>query len=270
MIRNITIGQFYPVKSLIHTLDPRTKILWTILYMVLLFSVKTLLSYLFIALVTLFIVYLSRVPMKFLFRGLKPLLFLLIFTALINLFMTVGESGTELFSYGIIRIYPLGVKTAVNMIIRLVLLVTGSSILTFTTSPIVLTNGIERLLSPFKKIGVPSHEIAMMMSIALRFIPTLLEETDKIIKAQSARGADFETGKISQRIKALLPILVPLFVSAFRRADELALAMESRCYHGGEDRTALNVLSYSVTDLYALLFSVFVTFGIIVLNRCVL
>ena len=250
MLRDITLGQYYNTKSPIHDMDPRTKILGVIFYMVVLFAASTALEYGLVVLFTAAVIKISNVPLKFITRGLKPIVYIMVFTLILNLFMT--STGDELFRLWIFRVTDDGVILAVKMAIRLVMLILGTSLLTLTTSPIALTGGIERLLSPFRKIGVPSHEIAMMMSIALRFIPTLMEETDKIIKAQTSRGADFESGNLVQKVKAMIPILVPLFVGAFRRADELAVAMECRCYNGGNGRTSLRELAFHKADGAAL------------------
>lgn len=250
MLRDITIGQYYSVESSIHKMDPRFKILASTLYLISLFIIQNLYAY---ALVISFIglaVILSKVPVGFVMRGLKPIFMLIIFAFVINIFMTPGD---PLFKWGFISVSVEGVERAFFMALRLILLIVGTSLLTLTTSPIELTDGIEYLLNPLKKIGMPAHELAMMMTIALRFIPTLLEETDKIMKAQMARGADFESGNIMSRAKALIPLLVPLFISAFRRADELAMAMEARCYRGGEGRTRMKVLKYTRYDLIGLL-----------------
>ncbi|WP_027399952.1 energy-coupling factor transporter transmembrane component T family protein [Anaerovorax odorimutans] len=263
MIRDITLGQYYPGSSIIHKLDPRTKIISTFIFIITLFLVKDFLGYLIatIALGTTIII--SRVPLKFILKGLKPIFLIIIFTFTINMFMT---KGTPLISLGFLTISKEGLYTAVFMGVRLVLLIIGSSLLTLTTKPINLTDGIEKLLRPLRKIGVPAHELAMMMTIALRFIPTLLEETDKIMKAQMARGADFESGNIIKRAKALIPLLVPLFISAFRIAQDLAMAMEARCYKGGDDRTRMNEMKLQGKDVAAfLLMIVFV--AIILLQR---
>lgn len=246
MIRDITIGQYYPSGSLIHKLDPRTKILITFAYIIGLFFINHLIGYAFVAACFYAAVKVSKVPLKFMLKGLKSIMFILLFTVVLNVFFTT--TGNVLWSWGFLKITDEGLMIAIKMGIRLILLIVGSSLLTLTTSPIELTDGIESLLSPFRKIGVPAHEIAMMMSIALRFIPILLEETDKIMKAQMARGADFESGNIIQRAKAMIPIMVPLFISAFRRAEELAMAMEARCYRGGVGRTRLNRLKYKKND----------------------
>ncbi len=248
MLRDITIGQYYSVPSVIHKMDPRFKIIGSILYLVSLFLINQLFAYTAVIIFIGLVIKLSKVPLSFILKGLKPVFMLILFAFVINVFFTTGE-GDALIKAGFIKIYPEGIERAFFMAIRLVLLIVGTSVLTLTTSPIELTDGIEYLLSPFKKIGMPAHELAMMMTIALRFIPTLLEETDKIMKAQMARGADFESGNLMNRAKALIPLLVPLFISAFRRADELAMAMEARCYKGGEGRTRMKVLKFTRLDL---------------------
>ncbi|NLM25770.1 MAG: energy-coupling factor transporter transmembrane protein EcfT [Firmicutes bacterium] len=245
MLRNITIGQYIPGESLLHRLDPRTKILATFLFIVLLFLVDSFVGYGLAALLIFAAIYFSRIPLKFILRGIKPLLVIIILTLSLHLFMTEGR---VIFQIWFLKVTVEGLVRGLMMGSRLVLLVMGTSILTLTTSPIMLTDGIESLLKPGRKIGVPAHELAMMMTIALRFIPTLLEEIDKIMKAQMARGADFESGNIIQRAKSLIPILVPLFVSAFRRADDLAIAMEARGYRGGEGRTKFRELKFSKVD----------------------
>lgn len=250
MIRDITIGQYYPSESIVHELDPRVKIGATFVYILSLFFAKGFLGYGFAAFALLILTKVCKVPYSFLFRGIKSILMILILTAVLNL-LTYSD-GQVLFSIGVFSITVEGIGLAVAMCTRLLLLVMGSSLLTLTTTPIRLTDGIEALLRPFRKIGLPSHEIAMMMTIALRFIPTLLEETDKIMKAQQARGADFESGNIVHRAKNLVPILIPLFLSAFRRADELAMAMEARCYRGGEHRTRMKVLRFCLKDVGAM------------------
>lgn len=249
MLRDITIGQYYPGNSVIHKLDSRFKIMAALSYVVSLFLIKNLITYVFISAFVFTTVKIAKVPVKFILKGLKPILFIIVFAFSINMFMTPGE---VIFQVWKLKISDVGMYRAFFMAFRLIFLIIGTSILTLTTSPIVLTDGIEQLLNPFKRIGVPAHELAMMMTIALRFIPTLLEETDKIMKAQMARGADFETGNVLARAKSLVPLLVPLFVSAFRRADELAMAMEARCYRGGDNRTRLNVLQYNKRDMYGL------------------
>ncbi len=249
MIRDITIGQYYPVSSPTHKLDPRTKIIITFIYIISLFFIKYFIGYAFIAGALYLAIKVSHVPLSFMLKGLRGIAFILLFTVVLNIFFTPG--GRVLVSWRFISITEQGLTTALMMGTRLILLIVGSSLLTLTTSPIELTDGIEYLLNPFRKIGVPAHEIAMMMSISLRFIPILLEETDKIMKAQMARGADFETGNIIKRAKAMIPIMVPLFISAFRRAEELAMAMEARCYRGGVGRTRMNSLQYERRDVYA-------------------
>ena len=249
MLSNITMGQYYPVDSRIHRLDPRIKLLLTVLFIVIVFLAKTFWGYLLILAFVWGISRLANVPFRMLLRGLRPLRFIIILTFLLNLFFTTGD--TLWISFWIIRVYREGFYQAAFFSLRLVFLVLGTSLLTLTTSPISLSDGIEILLSPLKKIHFPAHELAMMMTIALRFIPTLLEETDKIMKAQMARGADFESGNLISRARAMVPLLVPLFVSAFRRAGDLAMAMESRCYHGGEGRTRLRVLKLTRNDWIA-------------------
>ena len=249
MLNNITMGQYYPVDSRIHRLDPRIKLILTIVFIVTVFMAKTFLGY---AIILGFVWLTSRmanVPFRMLLRGLKPLRLIIILTFLLNLFFTPGE--TVWVEFWVIRIAKEGLLQASFYSLRLVFLVIGTSLLTLTTSPVSLSDGIEILLTPLKKIHFPAHELAMMMTIALRFIPTLLEETDKIMKAQMARGADFESGNLIARAKAMVPLLVPLFVSAFRRAGDLAMAMESRCYHGGEGRTRLRVLKITRNDWIA-------------------
>jgi len=249
MIRDITIGQYYPAESAIHRLDPRVKLVATLVFLVSLFLFDSFWGYI-PALIFLFsIIHISKVPFHYIVRGLKAVVVLLLFTLVFNIFLTKGEN--ELISWKFIHIYEEGLLLAGFMAIRLTMLIIGSSMMTFTTTPNQLTDGMERLFSPLKLIKVPVHEVAMMMSIALRFIPILLEETDKIMKAQQARGADFESGNLLKRAKALIPILVPLFVSAFRRAGDLAMAMEVRCYHGGEGRTKMKPLRYKGRDAVA-------------------
>lgn len=249
MIRDITIGQYYPTDSPIHRLDPRAKILSTFAYIIALFVVEEYIGYVLVAAFVYGLTKVAKIPLKFILKGLRAIFVIIIFTVILNVFMAPGE--TILFELGWLKVTLEGLELALKMVSRLVLLIVGSSLLTLTTSPIELTDGIEALLKPFSKIGVPAHEIAMMMSISLRFIPILLEETDKIMKAQMARGADFETGGIIKRAKALIPILVPLFISAFRRADELAMAMEARCYRGGENRTRMKQLMFEKGDYMA-------------------
>ena len=245
MLKDITLGQFFPGTSLAHRLDPRTKILLTVVYIVALFCAESFVSYGVMAALLITGVKVSGVAPKALVRGLKPVLFIICFTAILNLFYTPGEI---LVQFWVLKITKEGIFTAFFMALRISMLIMGTFLLTYTTSPIALTDGLESLLGPLKKVKVPVHELSMMMSIALRFIPTLIEETDKIMSAQKARGADFESGSLLDRAKALVPILVPLFISAFRRADELAVAMECRCYHGGQGRTKLHVLHYQSRD----------------------
>ncbi len=261
MLRNITLGQFFPGNSPLHHMDPRVKIIWTLFYVVLLFFVKNYTGFLLYGVFTAFIIAVSEIRPRFVFSGLRPILFLLLFTAALNIFMGGGE--TVLFRLGFLTATKEGVYAAGIMMLRLIFLIIGSSMLTFTTSPIVLTDGIEHLLRPFSKIGLPAHEIAMMMTIAIRFIPTILEETDKIMKAQTARGADFESGNLLQRAKAMIPLLIPLFISAFRRADELAVAMECRGYHGGEGRTRMHVLKVSSVDIKSIPYAILLVLGVI-------
>lgn len=249
MMKNITMGQYYPVDSWVHRLDPRTKILLTIAMIVAVFLVKTMVGYGLILGFVYLVSRLSHIPFRMLLKGIKPLKFILILTFLLNLFFNSGE--TMLIEWGFLKISYEGLAQAIHYSLRLVFLVLGTSLMTLTTSPIALSDGIEMLLSPLKRIRFPAHELAMMMTIALRFIPTLLEEADKIMKAQMARGADFESGNLLARAKAMVPLLVPLFVSAFRRAGDLAMAMESRCYHGGENRTRLRVLKITKNDWLA-------------------
>ena len=249
MIRDITIGQYYPVDSKLHRLDPRVKIMCTLLYLISLFLFQNIFGYLVATAFLIIVIRMSKVPFKFIVKGLRPIIMLLMITVVFNLFLT--KTGNVLLKVWILQITDDGVRTAFFMMLRLVYLILGSSIMTFTTTPNALTDGIERLLWPLRKIKIPVHEIAMMMSIALRFIPILLEETDKIMKAQTARGADLESGNIVQKAKAMIPILVPLFVSAFRRATDLAMAMEARCYRGGEGRTKMKPLIYQKKDYIA-------------------
>ena len=266
MLSNITMGQYYPTDSIVHRLDPRVKILLTIAFIVGIFLVHSLWGYALALVFVYFMARLSHVPFKMLMRGLRPLRFILVLTFVLNLFFS-GE-GTILWQWSFITITHEGLSRAVHYCLRLLFLVIGTSLLTLTTSPVSLSDGLELLLSPLKVIHFPAHELAMMMTIALRFIPTLLEEADKIMKAQMARGADFESGNLLARAKAMVPLLVPLFVSAFRRAGDLATAMESRCYRGGESRTRLRVLKLTRADLYAsLIMAAFV--GLIVIEGLV-
>ena len=249
MLKDITLGQYFPGNSVVHLLDPRTKLVFLVAYIVALFAAVNWVSYGLVFLFLTAVIAASRIPLKSIISGMKPLAMILVFTGILNLFFTTGEH--VLVSFWGITITQEGIKRAVLMVLRILMLITGTFLLTYTTSPIALTDGLESLLGPLKKLRMPVHELAMMMCIALRFIPTLIEETDKIMSAQKARGADFENGSLLQRVKALVPILVPLFISAFRRADELATAMECRCYHGGDGRTKMKLLRYARRDLCA-------------------
>lgn len=262
MLKDITLGQFFPGNSIVHRLDPRTKLVLTLIYIVALFTANGYFSYGLMAAVLIVCVLLSKISLKTILRSIKPLIIIIMFTFFLNMLFT---PGTPIFKLWIITITLEGVTMACKMIIRLVMLIIGTFLLTYTTSPIALTDGLEQLMNPLKKIRVPVHELAMMMSIALRFIPTLIEETDKIMSAQKARGADFESGNLIRRAKAMLPILVPLFISAFRRADELAIAMESRCYHGGEGRTRMKQLKMKRYDVLALCWGAVVLAAVILL-----
>ena len=262
MLKDITLGQYFPGNTIAHRLDPRSKLILVVLYIAALFQAKGWISYAAVTAVTALCMILSHIRPKNIFKGLKPMLFIIVLTALLNMFYT---SGREIIP-GWHMTWE-GLEKSVQMILRIVLLITGTFLLTYTTSPIALTDGLEILLGPLKKIKVPVHEMTIMMSMALRFIPTLIEETDKIMSAQKARGADFETGRLTERAKALLPILVPLFVSAFRRADELAVAMESRCYHGGEGRTRMKQLHFAARDWIALTLGLLFLAGMIVMKR---
>ncbi|MBQ6116092.1 MAG: energy-coupling factor transporter transmembrane protein EcfT [Oscillospiraceae bacterium] len=265
MLKDITLGQYFPGNTLIHRLDPRTKLLCVVLYIVALFCAKWFVSYGLVAAVLITCIRISRVKLKTMTKGLKTVYIIVAFTAVMNLFFTGGEPVADL---PILRhISQAGIYAAVFMVLRIIMLIMGTFLLTYTTSPISLTDALDSLFSPLKKLHVPIHELTLMMSLALRFIPTLIEETDKIMSAQKARGADFESGNILRRARALVPILVPLFVSAFRRADELATAMECRCYHGGEGRTALHVLRYARRDFAALALFVLLVIAVIVLRR---
>ncbi len=248
MLKDVTIGQYYTADSVIHRLDPRVKIVCTLLYLISLFFFQNLVGYFIAAIFLGTVIHISTVPFRHMLRGLKAVLFLLAITVLFNLFLT---KGTVLVHFWIFTITEEGLRSAVLMAIRLAFLVVGASLMTLTTTPTSLTDGLEKLFRPLRKIGVPVHEMAMMMSIALRFIPILMDETDKIVKAQTARGADFESGNFIRRAKAMVPILVPLFVSAFRRANDLATAMEARCYHGGDGRTKMKPLIYKKKDGFA-------------------
>ena len=252
MLKDITLGQYFPGNSPVHLLDPRTKLIMLVVYIAALFVATWWISYAVMFLFLITVIAVSRIPLKSIVKGLKPLLFILVFTGILNVFFTPGEN--VIVSFWGISITWDGLERAGLMMLRILMLITGTFLLTYTTSPIALTDGLESLLGPLKKLHLPVHELAMMMCIAMRFIPTLIEETDKIMSAQKARGADFETGKLLDRVKALVPILVPLFISAFRRADELATAMECRCYQGGDGRTKMKLLRYKLRD--------FKTFGL--------
>ena len=262
MLSNITLGQYFPGQSYIHRLDPRTKILATLIYIIAIFFAEVPASYGLLAAFAAVVIGLSQLPLLLILRSLKPILIIVLLTLGIHMFTS---PGTEIvFSWKFLSVTKEGLELGLKMAARLILLLLFSSVLTFTTSPIVLTDGIEHLLRPFKGLGVPAHELAMMMTIALRFIPTLLEETDRIMKAQTARGADFASGNLLQRVKNMLPLLVPLFISAFRRADELAVAMEARCYCGGEGRTRMHQLAYTWKDYLALVAVVALAVGLAV------
>ncbi len=263
MIRDITLGQYYPERSVIHRLDARTKILGTLLYIIEIFLVNSFAGFGLVILALGVLIGISRVPVRFIFKGLKAVVFIILLTFVLNLFMF---DGTVLWHWKFLTITYEGLYRSCFMALRLILLIIGTSMLTLTTKPMELTDGLEKLLKPFKRFGLPSHEIALMMSIALRFIPTLLEETDKIMKAQQARGADFESGNLIQRVKNMIPILIPLFVGSFRIAQDLALAMEARCYHGGVGRTRMKEIVFSRRDGVAgVLLAVFL--GIVIASR---
>ena len=264
MLKDITLGQFFPGNTVIHRLDPRTKLVWVVIYIVALFLAKWFVSYALMLGCLLLVIYTAKIRLKVILKSLRPLLLIILLTAVLNLFYGSGEPLVE---FWIFKITKSGIFNAIFMVIRITLLVAGTFMLTYTTSPISLTDGLESLLSPLKKLKMPVHELAMMMCIALRFIPTLIEETDKIMSAQKARGADFESGNLIARAKALVPILVPLFISAFRRADELATAMECRCYHGGEGRTRLHELKYGKIDCMAYALGALLLAAVIVLRR---
>ncbi len=263
MLKDITLGQYFPGNSPIHRLDPRTKLLMLVIYIVALFMAGGLASYAVLLVFLAGAIGISGIPPKSFLRGLKPLMFILIFTGILNLFFTQGE--TVLFTVFGLSLTLEGLLRAIQMVVRILMLIAGTFLMTYTTSPIALTDGLESLLAPLKKIRVPVHELSMMMCIALRFIPTLIEETDKIMSAQKARGADFESGKLMDRVKAMIPILVPLFISAFRRADELATAMECRCYQGGDGRTKMKLLRYRRNDYLVLLLG-----GVLIAAVCLL
>ena len=262
MLKDITLGQYFPGDTVVHRLDPRTKILMVLVYIVALFIAESFVSYAVMMLCLGLVIGISRIRLSTVLRGVKPILFVIILTALLNLFYSEGNVLVE---FWIFRITDRGILNAIFMALRIIMLIMGTFMLTYTTSPIMLTYGIEKLLGPLKVFKVPVHELAMIMSMALRLIPTLIEETDKIMSAQKARGAEFDTGNIIQKAKALLPILVPLFISAFRRADELAVAMESRCYHGGDGRTRLNNLKMAARDYLTFAIGAVILAGVIVL-----
>ena len=265
MLKNVTLGQFFPGNSFLHKMDPRMKLILTFALIVIVFVSQGFIGFGLILLFVLMIALSSGIALKYILRGLKPILFIVLFTFVLNVFFQTG--GEVIFRLGFVKITDEGLRLAFFLAARLILLVICSQLLTLTTSPIALTDGLESLMRPLKKIHFPAHEIAMMMSIALRFIPTLMDEANKIMKAQMARGADFESGNLVQRAKAMVPLLVPLFVGAFRRAEELALAMEARCYHGGEGRTALRVLRMHSADWVTLLLFAALAAGIIVLAK---
>ena len=262
-LKNITLGQYFPGNSLLHRFDPRSKILFTVLFIAAIFLCKGLVSYGITLLILLMMIGISKVQPRVFLKGMKPVVFIVVCTAILNLFYT---SGTVLWSWGILKITEEGIWKAGFMVLRILMLIACTLLLTYTTSPILLTDGLEKLLRPLKKLNFPVHELSMMMSIALRFIPTLIQETDKIISAQKARGADFDSGNLIQKAKALIPILIPLFISSFRRAEELAIAMECRCYHGDEGRTSLRHLRYAGRDYGLIVFSIALCAGIVVLR----
>lgn len=263
-LKDITLGQYFPGNTVLHRMDPRTKILLTVFYIAALFLSKHLPSYLVLMAVLAAAVAVSRVGIKAVVRGMKPIVVIIVITGVLNLFYTPGR---EIWRWGFLKITVEGIWTAFYMILRIAMLITCTFLLTYTTSPILLTDGLEKLMVPLKKLKVPVHELAMMMSIALRFIPTLIEETDKIMSAQKARGADFDSGNLIQKAQALIPLLVPLFISAFRRADELAVAMECRCYHGGEGRTRMRVLRFRSFDFIGLAIGAALVVLVLVLRR---
>ena len=262
-LKDITLGQYFPGNSLLHRFDPRSKILFTVLFIAAIFLCKGLVSYGITLLILLMMIGISKVQPRVFLNGMKPVVFIVVCTAILNLFYT---SGTVLWSWGILKITEEGIWKAGFMVLRILMLIACTLLLTYTTSPILLTDGLEKLLRPLKKLNFPVHELSMMMSIALRFIPTLIQETDKIISAQKARGADFDSGNLIQKAKALIPILIPLFISSFRRAEELAIAMECRCYHGDEGRTSLRQLRYAGRDYGLIVFSIALCAGIVVLR----
>lgn len=262
-LKDITLGQYFPGNSLLHRFDPRSKIIFTVLFIAAIFLCKGLVSYGITLLILLMMIGISKVQPRVFLKGMKPVVFIVVCTAILNLFYT---SGTVLWSWGILKITEEGIWKAGFMVLRILMLIACTLLLTYTTSPILLTDGLEKLLRPLKKLNFPVHELSMMMSIALRFIPTLIQETDKIISAQKARGAEFDSGNLIQKAKALIPILIPLFISSFRRAEELAIAMECRCYHGDEGRTSLRQLHYAGRDYGLIVFSIALCAGIVVLR----
>ena len=262
-LKDITLGQYFPGNSLLHRFDPRSKIIFTVLFIAAIFLCKGLVSYGITLLILLMMIGISKVQPRVFLKGMKPVVFIVVCTAILNLFYT---SGTVLWSWGILKITEEGIWKAGFMVLRILMLIACTLLLTYTTSPILLTDGLEKLVRPLKKLNFPVHELSMMMSIALRFIPTLIQETDKIISAQKARGADFDSGNLIQKAKALIPILIPLFISSFRRAEELAIAMECRCYHGDEGRTSLRQLRYAGRDYGLIVFSIALCAGIVVLR----
>lgn len=264
MLKDITLGQYFPGSSIVHRIDPRFKIIITVIFIAMLFIGSSPVCLEVGAVFCAMAVLLSQIPFKMILKSLKPIVLIMIFTSILNLFLIT--KGTPLFEWKFIKITDNGVYTSIFMVIRIVLLIAGTSLLTYTTSPIALTDAIERLLSPLKKLKFPVHDLAMMMTIALRFVPTLIEETEKIMSAQKARGVEMDGGKLLDRIKSVIPIIIPLFISAVRRAGELATAMECRCYHGGEGRTKMRQLKFGVTDCLALALSIFFTAAVIFVN----
>lgn len=263
-LKDVTLGQYFPGNSLIHRLDPRTKLIFTVLYIVVIFLCKSVVSYGVVLLSLLALIGISKLKPSVFVKGMKPVVFIVVFTAILNLFYT---DGSVLWSLGFLKITVEGIWKAFFMVLRILMLLASTLLLTYTTSPILLTSGLEHLLRPLKKVNFPVHELAMMMNIALRFIPTLIQETDKIISAQKARGADFDSGNLMQKAKALIPILIPLFISSFRRAEELAIAMECRCYHGDEGRTSLRQLTMHARDWGFLVFLLLLLAGVCVLRH---
>lgn len=263
-LRDITLGQYFPGTSLIHRLDPRAKLLVTLCYIVALFTAKGVIAYGILFVLLIGGIFISRIRFSVFRKGLKPILLIVLFTALMNLFFTKG--GQTLFSFGFLHITQLGLSQAIYMMLRIIMLLLSTLLLTYTTSPLILTDGLDHLLSPLKKIKVPVHDFTMIMSIALRFIPTLIQETDKIMSAQKARGADFESGNLIRRAKALIPILIPLFISAFRRAEELSIAMDCRCYHDGQNRTRLRQLRFRPVDVLLIPLALLLCAGMVLLR----